>query len=217
MQSASIATLLATLFVAGASAAPHDPISNYTGRDQYLVGPIPYPAYHTDSPDRIENGRLWSSRYPVGSRTPIREQHNGRIGAAAFGAPAAYNDQLLLVPVDQVAIAISPWQTFNKTGFEQYQRAQNIWLREQGWVLKVRTHVNPRYQYDRELASTQVNPRATIRLHRDESAPTFPSRMRVDNSTDRIWRPFTAGQTRVTRVIEPASTTTQLTQVSSEK
>jgi hypothetical protein len=212
-----LSTLLATLLIAGTTAAPHDPISNYTGRDRYLVGPAPYPAYHTDSPDRIENGRLWHSRYPIGSRTPIREQLNGRIGAAAFGAPEAYNDQLLLVPVDQVAIAISPWQTYNKTGFDQYQRAQNIWLREQGWVLKVRTHVNPRYQYDRELASTQVKPRATIRLHRDESAPTFPSRMRVDSRNGRIWRPFTATKTGLTRVIEPDSATTQLTQASSEQ
>lgn len=212
-----LSTLLATLLVAGASAAPHNPISNATGRDQYLVGPIPYPAYHTDSPDRHENGRLWHSRYPIGSRTPIREQHSGRIGAAAFGAPAHYNDQLLLVRVDQVAIAITPWQTFNKTGFDQYRQAQNLWLREQGWVLKVRTHVNPRYQYDHEMASAQINPRATIRLHRDESAPTFPSRMRVDNSDIRIWRPITAQRTGLTHVVEPAIPSVQITQASSEK
>lgn len=212
-----LSTLLATLLVAGAAAAPNNPISNYTGRDQYIVGPRPYPAYHTDSPDRLENGRLWHSRHPVGSRTPIREQRYGRIGPAAFGAPAQLNYQLLLVPVDQVAIAISPWQTFNKNGFDQYRRAQNLWLREQGWVLKVRTHVNARYQYDRELASTQIKPRATIRIHRDESAPTFPSRMRVDNSPGRIWRPFTARKTALIRVIEPTDAAAQLAQASLTK
>lgn len=211
-----LSVILTAAIIAGAAATNVDGLE---GRNKYLFELQPYPANRTDSPDRAENGRLWHSRSPIGSRTPLREQRYigvekgfGRIGAAAFGAPPQLNDQIIYTRVNHVPVAISPWRNFSDIGFKNYRTAQNIWLREQGWVLNVRTHVNPRRLDNRELAAAQIQPRATIRLHRDPSAPTFPSHMRVRADQMRIWKPFTAAYTGPIRVLDPdepiASTTT---------
>lgn len=171
-------------------------------RDRVLAEPKPWPANRVDSPDRIENGRLWHSRTPIGNRTPLAEQWHDRIGAAAYGAPVEWNDAVIYARVNHAAIAISPWKSFTDDGFQDFRTAQNIWLREQGWVLGVRTHVNAMYASEPTADAGDITPRATIEIHRDPSAPSFPSKMRVD-ATDRVFKPLNAGAPVTFRVIEP--------------
>lgn len=210
-----LAPLAAIIFMTASPAA----INTTTGRDRYLATPRPWPAARVDSPARRENGRLWHSRSPIGNRTPLAEQTYPRTNAARFGAPASLDNAIIYTRVNHQTIAIDPWNAFTDTGFDHYRRAQNIWLREQGWVLKVRTHVNSRYQYDHNASASASlpQPRATIRLRRDPSAPVFPSKMRVNNNDAlRIHRPTTAMRHQPFRVIVPITSTTELASVPPE-
>jgi len=173
-------------------------------RDQHLVEPRPYPPNRVDSPARLENGRLWRARTPVGSRTPIAEQvyGYGHRGAAWHGAPVEANHRRIFVRVNHVPIAISPWRPFTENGFKHFREAQNIWLREHGWVGGVRTHVNARYLDDADRADSP-KPRATIRLHGEPRSP----RMRVERLGHdvRIRKPAIARVVGPPRVVVPPS------------
>jgi len=172
MLTAAVMAAVMTATVTGVDTLPR--------RDALLAEPRPWPAGRVDSPDRPENGRLWVSRSPVGNRTPLAEQWYGRRGPAVFGAPVGLTDAVIFVRVGHTPIAISPWDRFDTNGFERYRDAQNLWLREQGLVLKVRTHVNAMYEPARTAGLPA--PRATIRVHPDPSAPRFPSRLRVERA-----------------------------------
>lgn len=161
-------------------------------RPGLLITPAPYPDGRVDSPDRSENGRLWSSRSPIGNRSPMNELTRGLPGAASYGAPAEALDEVVWVQPSRVTtvIAISPWQEVDANTLRQVQRheknlgrttgnpesaqllselrrAQHEWLREQGYILKVRTHINPAVtESDAEPAvqPTSVKPRGIIRV-----------------------------------------------------
>ncbi len=192
---------LAAVLLSGATAQ----YQQYSTRDSYIDEPKPWPANRVDDPDRIQLGRLWHSEFPIGNRTPLNQQWNGRIGAADYGAPGYMNDQIIYARVNHAAIAINPWVPFNQNGFDDFRTAQNIWLREQGWVLGVRTHVNAMYQNQANMYADagEITPRATIEILRDPSAPSFPSRMRVDMGDVKVFKPITAAAKRPFRVIEP--------------
>ncbi len=135
------------------------------GRDADLITPAPYPPGRVDDVRRPQNGRLWVSRHPIGSRRPIAEQIGGEPGPASYGAPWASVNDLIYVDVNHVPIAISPWTRFPEEGFQQFERARNQWLKEQGYVLGVRTHVNSRYLHaPSRMYAGDIQPRATIRL-----------------------------------------------------
>lgn len=197
-----ITATIAAFAILTAAPASLDDLST---RDRALWEPRPWPAQRVDSPDRAENGRLWHSSFPIGNRTPLAQQWYGRHGAAAYGAPADLNNHAIYARIVHTPIAISPWQTYGEDGMHNYRQARNIWLREQGWVLKVRTHVNPLYHAENVSNASLPTPSATIELHRDPSAPTFPSKMRVEAPETRTFRPITAAPTGPFRVIEPTT------------
>lgn len=203
---AALAAALMTAVTSGVEPLPHG--------EALLANPRPWPAGRVDSPARAENGRLWISRSPIGNRTPLAEQGSGRIGPAAFGAPADLADAVVNTRILHLITPVSPWRTFDKNGFRRYREAQNIWLRQQGWVLKVRTHINPRYQNAQTADAGAILPRATIEIHRDPSAPHFPSRMRVRLDGARIFKPMIARASGVIHVIEPAENTPIVAQAS---
>jgi len=154
------------------SAAPY-----YTGRhsgyNDLLVTPAPYPGNTVDSPFRAENGRVWQGR-PIGARQTVHSP-----GAAAYGAPVWEEDAIIYVRVNNTSVAISPWDRLDENGFEDLERARNLWLKENGYVLGVRTFVNPRYLTDDADGATAASaplPRATIRR---QSIPAGPSKMQV--------------------------------------
>lgn len=133
-----------------------------------LLTPAPWPDNRTDSPDRVQNGRLWHPRVQVGTRSPLAELPRGEPGAASFGAPPEANDEVIFVrsSLRLPIVAISPFTDLDERTTDEIERnvpmigrtqtrfrspqilhelreAQHQWLREQGYILRVRTHVNP--------------------------------------------------------------------------
>lgn len=178
------------------------PNAALTGRDSLLAEPTPWPTSRVDSPARDGVGRLWHARTPVGSRTPIAEQGIDRIGPAWFGAPAEAAHRPIAVRVGHTPIAVNPWTPIRGSGLDRLRHAQHTWLREQGWILGVRTHVNPA-RYDSRAADANLpTPRATIERHLDPSAPRFPSRMQVRAGEPiRVFKPFAAPVAGPIRVV----------------
>lgn len=158
------------------------------GRDALLVTPAPFPPESADDASRPERSRVWIERVPVGSRTPISEQTLGAPGPASYGA-APNAGEPVLVRIGHTPIAIDPFTRIDGGGsLARLERARNIWLAEQGYVLHVRTHVNAAARPEakqskageRETDGAELpKPRATIRLESDEPH-TRPARLRVE-------------------------------------
>jgi hypothetical protein len=165
---------LAAALVLGSAAALAGPsltTSERTSRDEILAFPPPYPFNRVDSPDRVQNGRLWVSTHPIGPER-IGPPSSNPPGPASVGAPREWDDVVIYVDVAHVPVAISPWETYPDAGFERYRRARNLWLREQGYVQRVRTHVNARYLHEGETrVEDSPRPRATIRVHPESRGP----------------------------------------------
>ncbi len=174
--------------------AAHHPtfLGTRFARDAALVTPAPFPPARTDDAFRAERSRLWVSREPVASRTPTPERTLGAPGPASYGAPA-HGAPAVLVRIGHTPIAIDPFTRIDGGGsLERLERARNLWLAEQGYVLHVRTHVNTAPGAARAAsaeakagaksgdggAPVMPRPRATIRITPDESRPR-PERMRV--------------------------------------
>ena len=157
-----------------AGAAP-DYVGQQSAYNDLLVTPAPYPGNTVDSPARAENGRLWVGR-------EINEYQTVHApGVAAYGASPREQDKLIYVRVNQTAVAISPWDRISDGGLQDLERARNLWLKENGYVLGVRTFVNPRFaQDDSAHASAASAPihRATIRRH---VTPKNPGKIQVMN------------------------------------
>lgn len=122
------------------------------------------------------NGVIWHE-HPY-----ARACDHGRLGADKYGAAEHLRDELVYVRVDHTVIAISPWEQFTEQGHQTLERARIQWLREQGLVGGVRTHVNPAL-HDRtratDLAQTpaeEIKPRAVIHIRERTPARTGPLR-----------------------------------------
>ncbi|MEO1130758.1 MAG: hypothetical protein AAFX05_13785 [Planctomycetota bacterium] len=175
-----------------------------------LLNAAPFPAGRTDGPARLENGRLWFPRQQIGSRSILRELPLGFPGSAGFGAPPAANDDIIYVRSDTglPVLAISPWVNIDQrttdliesefpripnTGILTFQRseqirrelreAQNQWLREQGYIQKVRTHVNPKRIYGVNEGANAEDIRPIMRLRNPEEGEA-PVNMQVSLPTD---------------------------------
>ena len=158
-------------------------------RAEHLLNPAPYPTNRTDDPARLELGRLWVSRHPVGNRTPLSEDTrvlNG--GPANYGAPPEAIDTVIYVKSARrgiPVIAISPWQNLDanltdeirrdnpwlgsalrgRTLLKELKQSQRRWLDEQGYILHVRTHVNPRRIYGAGARPvSDIEPRGILRV-----------------------------------------------------
>lgn len=163
-----------------------------------------YPSNRPDDPRRAQNGRLWIPRSPVGTRTPIRETVYISPGPAAFGAPAdAMNDVLFVQPDHLLPTEIiSPWANLDlppngpdrpgrqaaryaPSQIRDLRTAQLRYLADQGYILKVRTHVNPATLAAMSdappapgakprAAAKEIEPRAVIRIKQRHAQPPEP-------------------------------------------
>lgn len=162
-----------------------------------LLTPAPWPDGRTDSIDRPERGRLWVPRVPIGTRTPLAEIARRFPGAADFGAPVDALEEVIFVQPDvprAPVIAISPWEDVTARITDQLEdqvpylgrertdlraptilhdlvEAQHLWLKQQGYILNVRTHKNPVVVHgreDRAESPAEIQPRAVIRVHPPE-------------------------------------------------
>lgn len=112
--------------------------------------------------------RAWTSRFPIGSRTPVEEGTRLEPGPAGYGAPVDAGPRVIHVRIGVQAVAIDPWATIEGRGdLADLERARNEWLREQGYVQRVRVHVNDALRNAREPMPLP-GPRAVIRIHTDE-------------------------------------------------
>lgn len=130
----------------------------------------------TAPPCETTNGVIWHD-HPY-----ARACEYGRLGASKYGAPEHLRDELVYVRVNHTVIAISPWEQFTEQGHQTLERARNQWLREQGLVGGVRTHINPA-RYSRtdadDVASSdpqEIKPRAIIHIRDRSPARTGPLR-----------------------------------------
>ncbi len=161
--------IVAALAVAAPSFAAHCCGVYHPGtaseRDRLLATPAPYPANRVDSPDRAENGRVWVPGHRYGGQ------------ATRYGADAYDHYPVIYVRRDHKVIALDPWcdvRGASRIGFDDLERARNQWLREQGYVLKVRTHVNPA-RFDEHAGEKELpTPRATIRRVKTVETPESP-------------------------------------------
>jgi len=150
-----------------------------SARDQLLATPAPYPANRVDSPDRAQNGRLWVPGHRYGG------------AATRYGADAHDHSRVIYARRDHTIIALNPWcdvRGGSRVGFDDLERARNQWLREQGYVLGVRTHVNPSRLDDRgmEYRRELPTPRATIKRVKQVRTPEKPVAYVGAESTDQI-------------------------------
>jgi hypothetical protein len=125
-----------------------------------LLNLPPYPARRVSSPDRPELGRVWVSRTP-GEK--IAESIFPGPGPQSLGAEPGLAGALIYAQTRTPlpAVALSPWQTIDDATFDDIRRlrpwiknerrgevladlreAQQAWLRQNGYVRTVRTHVN---------------------------------------------------------------------------
>lgn len=188
----SLACAACALAIGATPRAAHHPsfLGSRFGRDAALVTPAPYPPARTDDAFRAERSRVWVSTSPVGSRTPTAHRTLGAPGPASYGAPASAAPEVL-VRIGHTPIAIDPFTRIDGAGsLARLERARNLWLAEQGYVLHVRTHTNgaPRQPAQAQAAAPAEaspanaaplpRPRATIRITPDEPRPRR-DRMRV--------------------------------------
>jgi len=202
-------------------------------REGRLVEAIPFPANRTDDPNRVENGRLWVPRSPVGSRSVTGELPYGFPGAAGVGAEPGENERVIFVRSETGLpnIAISPFDTIDDSTFDlieeqipfiasnrtrtelrrdevisELREAQSQWLREHGYIQKVRTHVNPSALYgdgeSQAMDASNIEPRAIIRIRpADESYNADAGTARdLPTRTIRISSPIDSNSSFVVRV-----------------
>ena len=132
-------------------------------------------------------------------------------GAPEDPAQRAEEGALISVRVNHTPIAISPWNRLDASGLERLELARNEWLRANGYILGVRTFVNPRFapadEAQAEEASMPV-PRATIRRH---SVPQGPDKMQVMRPVSgqpiaRISKPHETVHAVKTDIVEASAT-----------
>lgn len=204
------------------SARPFLPIADPRPGDR-LLSPAPWPDNRTDDPRREQNGRLWYPRVKVGTRSPLAELPLGTPGAASFGAPPEGNDQLIFVrsSLRLPIVAISPFVDVDARTTDEIERevpligrvptklrsaqilrelkeAQLQWLKEEGYILSVRTHANPaaiikqqQKQQDAggehaaaDDAAESPEPRAIMKI-RERGTGEPPTPIAEDSDTDR--------------------------------
>lgn len=187
--------------VVGSSAQAGGRIPDYIGADYTrdlgegrLVTAAPYPNNRVDDPRRAQNGRLWIPRTPVGTRTPIRESVYGFPGPSAYGAPVDAIDDVIYVQTREPLplVTVSPWVNLDSQNIkhlkrerpwirrapsvlEDLRRAQIQHLTEEGYIQKVRTHVNPatlsKIMGHAAAEKKEIQPRAVIRIQQRHTKP----------------------------------------------
>lgn len=165
---------IATLTLSGlALASPDCPTyvpGHETLRNRVLAEPQLPGANRVQSITRGDGGKLWYA----GPRYAPRAN-------AKYGAHPLYHRDVIFARQQHLIVAIDPWcdtRADNLLGYEDYELARNIWLRENGYVQSVRTHINPaRYQEwsDAEPDADDLpTPRATIERHIEKREPETP-------------------------------------------
>jgi hypothetical protein len=162
-----------------------------TESDRPIATLAPYPANMADSVRRPGfNGRLFVGRpiiggmdgpYPLGWDSP---------GPEYYGA---FDNQEALVysRTGLITISMNPWEEIRPENLRALREAQQFWLKEQGYVGGVRTHVNDLYAWKREgglamlesdepAAEPKVLPEPRMIFEVPADVPRMKSRIKVE-------------------------------------
>lgn len=231
-------SLLLTAAVVASSVALGDTDGGRSdfSRDMLLVTRPPYPANRVTQGIRRDSGLLWYSTSPIGTRTPINSDTLVFPGPAYYGAPADASTDLVLIRTREPMplVAISPYTRFGQVDVDllkrqmpwirrtptierDIQRAQHLWLRENGLILGVRTHVNPATlargagapaEESPSKPASSVEPRGVIRVQPVDPAALPPRQADAAGSvrTFRISTPATSTPRAPIIVVRPAGT-----------
>jgi|GEM_PF-4352101 len=135
-------------------------------RDRVLAEPVDPGRFRVTTVTRGTGGLLWHAGPRYASRA------NAEYGAD----PLAHRDIIYARKLHQI-VAIDPWCDLRSdalVGYEDLELARNLWLRERGYVLSPRTHVNPRLYQEQSAERDLPTPRATIHRQIQEREPETP-------------------------------------------
>ena len=174
-----------------------------------LLNLPPYPARRVSSPSRPEIGRLWHERTP-GEK--IAESVFPGPGPQELGAAPDLADALIFAQTRYPLppVALSPWQDITDATFDDIRRlrpwiknerrdqilgdlreAQQIWLRQNGYVRTVRTHIN-RFPVetgaDAAPAEGAPGPAGIIRIRPESETPAD---LRTERAVPKVLPPIT--------------------------
>ena len=178
-----------------------------------ILYPRPYPYNRTDTTTFTNSGRLW---VPSTAQQKIFNELYPGDGPASYGAGLDQGDMAFFVRPDSEPwpdVLLSPWQNINEATIDEMIRrqpwlkrspsrtqamitelrqAQNEFLRQQGLVTKVRTHVNAK-ALERPAAEPgkttgEVEPSGVIRITPAKPGPN-PNTLRTSlPSNDTVTR-----------------------------
>lgn len=157
----SISLLASACLAATVGTQYPDYIGRETERNNLIVNVEPYRAATVDA-GRAQSGRLW-----VGTS----DRSDAAQSLARYGASADVSGATVFVRVDKTAIAINPWQPIHKQGLQRYETARNLWLSEQGYTKKVRTHININFRDTQRVQASAIKPSAVIRFEKADEGP----------------------------------------------
>lgn len=168
--------------VACASLATHAPSTPHAigaigARDALLAEPAPKPPHRTST-----HSDRWHRNTFVSVTHASTVQYGGaqrlHSPTARYGADPARAGARPLARINHQSLAIDPWTPVEGRGaLARLEDSRNQWLREQGYVEKVRTHTNPTPFDPRFEQSSRDLPEPRGIL---EVAPVKPGRLRVD-------------------------------------
>jgi hypothetical protein len=113
--------------------------------DRPIATIAPYPPGMADDVRRPGyNGRLWVGRPVIGGRQGAYPLGWPGPGPEAYGAMDNQGAVVYAKTGHQI-VQLSPWVRVEPEGLKQLRRAQDFWLKEQGYTGGVRTFVNDLY------------------------------------------------------------------------
>ncbi len=152
-------------------------IGAHEARDALLAEPAPVPPHRTATHRAYLNRNSFISVTHTGMVLP--QGNDVHPPTAPYGAHPADANLRVLARVNHQSLALDPWTPIEGRGaLAQLENTRNQWLREQGYVERVRTHVNALPYDDRaehEASNALPTPRGII-----EITPAKPDRLRVD-------------------------------------
>lgn len=157
----SISLLASACIAASVGTQYPDYIGRETERNNLIINAEAYRANTVDA-GRAQSGRVW-----IGTA----DRRDAAQNLARYGASADVADEIVMVRVDKTGVAINPWQPIHKQGLQRHERARVVWLKEQGYTHKVRTHININFREAHRVDAKTIKPSAVIRFQKADDGP----------------------------------------------
>lgn len=157
----SISLLASACIAATVGTQYPDYVARESERNNLIINAEPYRPNTVDA-GRAQSGRLW-----IGTS----DRRDEAQALARYGASADAANEIVFVRVDKTPVAINPWQPLHKQGMQRHETARNLWLKEQGYTHKVRTHININFRETKTADARTIKPSAVIRFQKADDGP----------------------------------------------